>query len=1073
MKLEKFLGELENPGSDYRGAPFWAWNGKLEKEELRRQIRLMHQMGLGGFFMHSRVGLDTAYLTNEWFDCIQACIDEAAKLGMNAWIYDEDRWPSGAAGGLVTKNEKYRQRYLFLEVGADPAKCAWSDAVLAAFAGQIDGTSVKGLRRLPAGRKPALQNDEKLLVFTVQLAGLSDWFNGFTYLDTLSHEAVREFIRLTHQAYKKKHGKHFGKTIPGFFTDEPSHSRMLDHNNNNPGNNSIPWTAKLPEVFQKRYGYDLLDHLPELFLDPEGAGLSQPRWHYHDCVTHLFVDAFARQIGQWCQKNGIQFTGHVMHEDSLRHQTDFVGSAMRFYEHMYSPGMDLLTERMRVYATAKQVSSAAHQFGRQWRLTETYGCTGWDFPFSGHKALGDWQVALGINLRCQHLSWYTMEAEAKRDYPASIFYQSPWWNHYRKVEDYFARIHAALSRGEEVRDILLLHPVESTWTLVKYGWMQDPKVLELDADFTRLLEFLLGEHLDFDFGDEELLGRHGKVEGTTLRFGKARYQAVVVPKMLTMRSSTLKLLQKFRQAGGKVVFAAEPTRHIDAKPSEAGEAFSRSCRRVPSPGKALAEALAGARRVRIQEGRGREAAACLYLLREDAEAYYLFVCNTGYDLKKDEDRWPSGAAGGLVTKNEKYRQRYLFFGGDYPRAVERTLAYPKLTLAFLSDCQGTPFEYDADQGKAVGVSWRRDGNGTLTIETSLPALGSRLLIFPKKAAKLELPAPRQARLVKSQKLNPRKWQILLSEANNLPLDRPAYRIGTGRWQQPEEILRLDRKVREALGVPPRGGSMCQPWARVKKPNPAKTALALRYTFTVEALPSGSLFVALEQPGRWKVSLNGTALSLESECGWWCDRSLRKLPANPVLLRLGENEILLEGDYDESHPGLEILYLLGDFGTRLCGLEPVLVAPPAALQLGDWCPQGLTFYSGNVTYMSRFQADFRKGERVILKLGAYAGVGARVLVDGAEAGIVAWEPQEVELTNRLKPGHEATLSVEILGHRRNSHGPFHHTQKWPWWTGPDQYQSSGKLWQDEYQLVPCGLLAAPELRVDAFPGGTEV
>ncbi len=114
-------------------------------------------------------------------------------------------------------------------------------------------------------------------------------------------------------------------------------------------------------------------------------------------------------------------------EDTLSQQTAVVGSAMRFYEHMQLPGMDLLTERWRAYTTAKQVSSAGRQFGLRTRLTETYGCTGWDFPFAGHKALGDWQAALGINLRCQHLAWYTMEAEAKRDYPAAISWQSPWW----------------------------------------------------------------------------------------------------------------------------------------------------------------------------------------------------------------------------------------------------------------------------------------------------------------------------------------------------------------------------------------------------------------------------------------------------------------------------------------------------------------------------------------------------------------------------------------------------------------------------------------------------------------------
>ncbi len=118
-KVKNFAAALERklkaPGARYRGKPFWAWNGRLAPEELRRQIRLMKQMGLGGFFMHSRVGLDTPYLGSEWFDCVNACADEAARLGMEAWMYDEDRWPSGAAGGLVTRNPEYRSRYLGMQ----------------------------------------------------------------------------------------------------------------------------------------------------------------------------------------------------------------------------------------------------------------------------------------------------------------------------------------------------------------------------------------------------------------------------------------------------------------------------------------------------------------------------------------------------------------------------------------------------------------------------------------------------------------------------------------------------------------------------------------------------------------------------------------------------------------------------------------------------------------------------------------------------------------------------------------------------------------------------------------------
>ena len=95
--------QFREPGPAYRGKPFWSWNGELKKDELIRQIHVLKEMGFGGFFMHSRTGLATEYLGDEWFELINACADEAAKLGMEAWLYDEDRWPCGTAGGLVTR----------------------------------------------------------------------------------------------------------------------------------------------------------------------------------------------------------------------------------------------------------------------------------------------------------------------------------------------------------------------------------------------------------------------------------------------------------------------------------------------------------------------------------------------------------------------------------------------------------------------------------------------------------------------------------------------------------------------------------------------------------------------------------------------------------------------------------------------------------------------------------------------------------------------------------------------------------------------------------------------------------
>ena len=85
----------------YRALPFWSWNDRLEPERLREQIRQMKEQGIGGFFMHARGGLETPYMGEEWFEAVRVCIETAKELGMQAWAYDENGWPSGFADGRV------------------------------------------------------------------------------------------------------------------------------------------------------------------------------------------------------------------------------------------------------------------------------------------------------------------------------------------------------------------------------------------------------------------------------------------------------------------------------------------------------------------------------------------------------------------------------------------------------------------------------------------------------------------------------------------------------------------------------------------------------------------------------------------------------------------------------------------------------------------------------------------------------------------------------------------------------------------------------------------------------------
>jgi hypothetical protein len=995
-------------------------------------------MGLGGFFMHSRVGLGTAYLSEEWFRCIGACVDEARKLGMEAWLYDEDRWPSGAAGGLVTRNPKYRRRRLTWTESRTAREFRWDRDILAAFAIRYDADKASAYRRLKRGEKPKLAAGEVVLAFRVKIEEPSSWYNDQTYLDTMNPAAVREFIRVTHEAYRKRFGKEFGKRIPGIFTDEPfmGHTNIYD----DPARSELPWTDALPEVFKARYGYDLVPHLPELLYDVAGAA-GPARYHYHDCRTHLFVQAFARQVGEWCGRNKLMFTGHVLEEDNPMRQTNVVGSCMPFYEYMQAPGMDLLTERWRIYDTAKQVSSAARQFGWKWRLTETYGCTGWDFPFRGHKALGDWQVALGINLRCQHLFWYTMSGEAKRDYPAAISHQSPWWEQYAAVEDYFARTHAVMTRGVEVRDLLVVHPVESAWMRVRKNWRTQEDLKAINRGLCELRDALLCQHVDFDYGEESLLARHGRVRrgtgGLRLVVGKAEYRAVVVPPMITMRSTTVELLRRFRQAGGKVVFAGPVATHLDGVPSPLPAQFAAECPKAPAKGPKLAASVAECRRISILDERGNEIPSALYLLREDAAAWYLFLCNTGHSRAQ------------LGIEDSTY--------GDV-MARDRRTGFERVTVTASVAAEGAPQEWDAATGERFAASAARGRDGAWRIATALPAAGSRLFVIPKKRG-AELPPRPEARTLMRSVIRQPRWEYSLSEANVVVFDQPRCRINRGPWREATDCHLLDRVIRGELGVRHRGGAMVQPWAR-KPSAPGKSIpVTLEYALEVKDLPSGALEICMERPQWAEVAVNGQVIATDNDSGSWVDPSLRRIPIDPALLRTGTNYITLMGDYTEED-GLEIIYLLGNFGVRLRGKTPVLTALPARLKFGDWTRQGLPFYSGSVAYHVDLRTKAGDEDRLVVKVPDYRGVAVRVLVDGRPAGIAAWEPYEVDITDALTGTRPARLTFEVLGHRRNSHGPFHYKDKWPVWTGPGQFVPGEKDFHAAMQLVPCGLMRPP-------------
>lgn len=1014
--LNTLLENVKNMDSKFRGAPFWAWNAALEPEKLRSQIRTMKQMGFGGFYMHSRTGLDTPYLSDQWFKCISACIDEAEKLGMEAWLYDEDRWPSGAAGGIVTANDEFKMRKLKYCQGNAPD----SGTPIVRFELKTEGNKLLESRRLTDNEIP---ESGDYYTFYWEYMERSSWYNGETYLDTLNPAAVEEFVNVTHEEYYKRYGEKFGKSIPGIFSDEPCyiHGDVLL---------SMPWTAKLPDEFRKTCGYDLLDHLPELFFFGEYE-VSKVRYDYYNLITNLFTKTFTGVIGKWCGEHNLSMTGHTTMEDYLSGQVLYNGAAMRFYEHMQIPGIDVLTEHWNVFNTIKQCTSVARQLGKERVMTESYACTGWDFPVFGHKALCDWQFALGVNQRCLHLSWYSMEAEGKRDYPASISSHSPWYEKYSVMEDYFARLSAALTPGDEIRDLLVIHPIESVWAVmikdipatdiererrqIKPGTkamdgFYTEQVAPLDKAHNELTNLLLSEHLDFDFGDEEHLSRFGSADSETLTLGQAHYSMVLIPQLRTIRSTTLDLLEKFT---GKVFYLGTPPEFVDALPSERAvklfEKFTQVSmtdipNRIP-------------RRVSITSD-GKEAHSVLYRLADLKDAYSFMLCNTSMKFSP-------------AIK-------------EAPMVRDRNIQYSSVEVSLELSDRGNLYELDLKNGAITKTNFVSDGK-YYRFNTPLEQLETKLYFITQNDIS-NAPEKKNLPMAYGIPLTDTPMKYRLSESNKLVLDHAAWRIENGNWKEKNYILLVDDELRTGLGSAPRGGLMAQPWRWDKNKKWKSVKLELRYDFECETIPQSPCTLFMEHPELFSFELNGISFPAETD-GFWMEDILRgvKIPLN--LLKNGKNILTLRTDYNCGQRGLETVYLSGNFGVKN---NNVITTLPETLTCGDWCSQNLPNYAGNLTYITAIELS----EPALLKIGEWRGSLLGVKINDNEETILPWPPYQIQL-----PAGKSHIEITVYGHRRNALGPFYLNEKWPIRTGPYQH----KVYEHpERQLVPCGLLSVPEI-----------
>lgn len=529
----KYIEELKKERLEYGSIPFWSWNDRLDPERLKEQIRNMHDLGMNGFFMHARSGLETEYLSDEWYNCIKECVDEAGKLGMEAWSYDENGWPSGFAGGILLEDPKNYASYLRME-----KKNAFDPDALAVYV-------------IEENRSRHVTENEGEKEYICVYIGRDS-----SYVDTMNAEITKKFLECTHQDYKNRIGEKFGKAMPGFFTDEPQYYRY-----------ATAWSDILPEIFEKKYGYSIFTALDAMFLDFEGA--REFRYDYWKLCHELFINNFGKTIYDWCEDNGCRLTGHAVEESFLAGQMWCCGGVMPFYEYEHIPGIDHLARGLGNGIPSKQLGSVCAQLGKKKALSEMYGCCGWDVSPLELKKIAESQYVSGVNIMCQHLFPYSERGQRKRDYPAHYSQHLPWQKEMKHFNEFFNNLGYTLSRGTEIAPALVIHPMHSCW--LDYKRFDDSTVSALERGFNKVTGELFDRHIGFHYGDEEILAKYGSAVGNTIMVGLQTYRYVILPDIYSIDSTTAATLKEYAENGGKIFLYGRAPDRIDGRVCENGE----------------------------------------------------------------------------------------------------------------------------------------------------------------------------------------------------------------------------------------------------------------------------------------------------------------------------------------------------------------------------------------------------------------------------------------------------------------------------------------------------------------------
>ena len=408
----------------------------------KKRVDSLCEKGYGGIVMN--VDHIDYLKSKESFERVKEIALYAKEKGLRVWLYDEQYYPSGAAGGLVLSGHP--------EFEAAALSCVVKEITIGENEGAIRVPSPLGHSPLKfASAVPVIDGKERFdkridvsecrdiagglcfnapvgawrvyCFFSRVLFEATKLCQGTRasrrYINIRDKKAVKRFYDVTFTNGYEKLFDRLGDVVDAIFTDEPNTPlyiswkgreartafesfSMYDYSNNDiPVYPFVPWQEDVPMLFKKKYGYELSSVLVDIFVETENT--KKARCDFYTLLSDMSLRAFPKQMQEKLGKVGVSLSGHYYGEEGFDVQPFYYGDILEHLSSMDIPGCDNLkseADALRYCNACKLASSAAHIVGKDKVMIEASNMTDKDQNITPKiaKAAINMMFIHGVNL---------------------------------------------------------------------------------------------------------------------------------------------------------------------------------------------------------------------------------------------------------------------------------------------------------------------------------------------------------------------------------------------------------------------------------------------------------------------------------------------------------------------------------------------------------------------------------------------------------------------------------------------------------------------------------------------------